>query len=239
MAKRRERSIDNPLRLDHVEAIASSSRRQADAATESVRDEQRSDAQEAREPAAASQQEPLDTDQLKSTTPSDELPREPSNGVAPPVAHPVPSPGGPSPTNQSAAGAGPPARPPVDSPRRPPRPGPAHLRGRQEWGGGPPARPQPAPKDTHQIKTRFSEQEAEAIEAFRVSLEQRLGVKLRQSQITRALWTIMLRAEDDLDGVRAPELERPSYGDVWGMAAFEDAIAGYLHAAIKRAKRTE
>jgi hypothetical protein len=92
-------------------------------------------------------------------------------------------------------------------------------------------------KDTHQLKTRFSPQEAEQIEDFRLGLERRLGVKLRGSQISRALWTLALRAEDELDNLRAPELDRPSYGDPLGMAAFEDVIAEYLLAAIKRARR--
>ncbi len=94
-------------------------------------------------------------------------------------------------------------------------------------------------KDAHQIKTRFTVQEAEHIDAFRAELSARLGVKLRGSQISRALWTLALRAEEELDNVRAPELRRPSYGDPLGMAAFEDAIAEYLLSAIKKTRRLD
>ena len=92
-------------------------------------------------------------------------------------------------------------------------------------------------KDTYQLKTRFSTLESEQIEAFRRSLEDRLGVKLKATQISRALWTLALRAEEELESVQAPQLRRPSYGDPLGMAAFEDEIANYLLTALKRTKR--
>ena len=92
-------------------------------------------------------------------------------------------------------------------------------------------------KDTYQLKTRFSTLESEQIEVFRRSLEGRLGVKLKATQISRALWTLALRAEEELESIQAPALRRPSYGDPLGMAAFEDEIANYLLLALKRTKR--
>lgn len=94
------------------------------------------------------------------------------------------------------------------------------------------------PKDEVQVKTRMKPEEADELEALRRQIELQLGVKIRGSQIGRALYKILLRAQDDLDAVRPPELMRPSYGASLDMADFEDALTDYLHAVIKRAKRT-
>ena len=131
-----------------------------------------------------------------------------------------------------------PAPPAADSPRRKPSRRMLPASGQASSRPVPDIRPRDEPeKDSYQLKTRFSPQEADHIEAFRLDLSDRLGVKLRGSQISRALWTLALRAEEALDEVRPPELRRPSYGDPLAMAAFEDAIAEYLLSALKRTRK--
>ena len=100
-------------------------------------------------------------------------------------------------------------------------------------------RRQPKTKDTLQIKTRVTAQEADAIDELRMKLELKIGAKLMGSEIMRALLMILLRVDDELDTVRAPEMVRPSYGDSMSLAEFEDEIAAYLLALIKRTRRMD
>lgn len=87
-----------------------------------------------------------------------------------------------------------------------------------------------------QIKTRVSRSEAEEMERLTRTLSSYLGTKVNGSEVTRALWTLAIRSQDEFAAVidwRKP-LERPSNGDPLGMAQFEDTIAFFLLHAIRR-----
>lgn len=118
----------------------------------------------------------------------------------------------------------------------------------------PPAAPQPrAPHDAHerpargthrgkasvQIKARFSPSEAEQVDRFARTLSSYLRTTVKGSEVTRALWSLAIRSQDELAELasRAPRMDRPSYGDRLGMAQYEDAIADFLLLAIKQTRR--
>ncbi len=94
-------------------------------------------------------------------------------------------------------------------------------------------------KATVHVKTRFSQAEAEQVERFARTLSSYLRSTVKGSEVTRALWTLAIRAEDELAEIasKAPKMDRPSYGDRLGMAEYEDAIADFLLLALKETRR--
>ena len=88
------------------------------------------------------------------------------------------------------------------------------------------------------IKTRFTQAEAEQVERFARTISSYLGSTVKGSEVTRALWTLAIRAEDELAEIasKAPRMDRPSYGDRLGMAEYEDAIADFLLLALKQTR---
>lgn len=90
-----------------------------------------------------------------------------------------------------------------------------------------------------QIKARFSQAEAEQVERFARTISSYLRSTVKGSEVTRALWTLAIRAEDELAEIasKAPKMDRPSYGDRLGMAEYEDAIADFLLLALKETRR--
>ena len=89
-----------------------------------------------------------------------------------------------------------------------------------------------------QIKTRVSQSEAEEMERLTRTLSSYLGAKVNGSEVTRALWTLAIKSQEEFAAVidRRSRLERPSTGDPLGMAQFEDEITNILHRAILRTK---
>lgn len=92
---------------------------------------------------------------------------------------------------------------------------------------------------TVQIKARFTESEAEEVRRFARTLSSYLRSTVNGSEVTRALWTLAIRSQDELAelAVRAPRIERPPNGDRLAMAQYEDAIADFLLLALKRTRR--
>jgi|GEM_PF-2894552 len=89
------------------------------------------------------------------------------------------------------------------------------------------------------VKTRFSQAEAEQIERFARTLSSYLHSTVKGSEVTRALWTLAIRSQDEFAEIagKAPKMDRPSYGDRLGMAEYEDAIADFLLLALKQTRR--
>lgn len=85
------------------------------------------------------------------------------------------------------------------------------------------------------VKTRCTREEAEAMERFTRTLSAYLKTTVKGSEVTRALWTLALRAEERIAEVahKAPSMDRPSYGDRMGRAEFEDAIAEFLQRVMR------
>ena len=90
-----------------------------------------------------------------------------------------------------------------------------------------------------QIKARVSRSEAEEMERLTRTLSSYLGVKVNGSEVTRALWTLAIRSQEEFAAVidRRGNLERPSNGDPLGMAQFEDVIADLLQTSIRRSNK--
>lgn len=114
----------------------------------------------------------------------------------------------------------------------------AEAEGSAEEGERSPIGPVPRRKrETKvQIKARVSKSEAEEMERLTRTLSSYLGAKVNGSHVTRALWTLAIRSQEEFAAVidRRSPLERPSNGDPLGMAQFEDAIADLLSRAIRR-----
>ncbi len=90
-----------------------------------------------------------------------------------------------------------------------------------------------------QVKARFTREEAEEIRRFARTLSSYLQATVKGSEVTRALWTLALRSQDQLAQLAAgaPNLDRPSNGDRLAMAQYEDAIAEFLLLALKHTPR--
>lgn len=87
-----------------------------------------------------------------------------------------------------------------------------------------------------QIKARVSQNEAEQIERLTRTLSAYVGTKINGSEITRALWSLAIRSQDELASVIDHQSlpDRPSNGNPLRMAQFEDTIAELLLLAMKR-----
>ncbi len=90
------------------------------------------------------------------------------------------------------------------------------------------------------IKARFTRSEADEVERFARTLSSYLGTTVMGSEVTRALWALAIRSQDELADLtgKAPRMDRPSYGDRMAMAQYEDAIADFLLLALKQTPRS-
>lgn len=95
-------------------------------------------------------------------------------------------------------------------------------------------------RSTVQVKARFSRDESEEIERLTRTLSSYLGTRVMGSEVTRALWTLVIRSQDEFASLsdKMPKLERPSYGNPIAMAEYEDAIAEFLLLALKQTRRS-
>lgn len=86
-------------------------------------------------------------------------------------------------------------------------------------------------------KFLVTEDESERIDSVLDAISVAFGSKVSYSQASRALWTVMMFAEEAMAASprRGEPLRRPSKGDAIGMAEYEEAIADYLRVALKRA----
>lgn len=55
-----------------------------------------------------------------------------------------------------------------------------------------------------------------------------VGTKVQFSQVTRAMWALLLDVEGVMEGVRALSLKHPSYGNTADFAEFESELSAYL-----------
>ncbi len=93
------------------------------------------------------------------------------------------------------------------------------------------------PRDQKTLRVRFPDTEFEENEAFTKSLRALMGdSKVTESDITRALWSLVRRAEDSMGelSAKAPRMPRPANGDWMAKAEYDDAVARFLHLAIKK-----
>lgn len=121
--------------------------------------------------------------------------------------------------------------PPVTSPRR------LEARARQRKSG--------EFRDTAQSSTTGSKNTSGSFPKYRLQRERGRyrsssktygGSKVTESDITRALWSLVRRAESAMIGLKAkaPKMVRPANGDWVGKAEYDDEIARFLHLAIKK-----
>ena len=92
-------------------------------------------------------------------------------------------------------------------------------------------------RPTKTLRVRFPDTEfdenAELIKSLRKLMG---GSKVTESDVTRALWSLARRAEEAMGEIKskAPKTRRPANGDWISKAEYDDAVAHYLHLAIKR-----
>ena len=97
-------------------------------------------------------------------------------------------------------------------------------------------------RQTVTMNTRFAA--AEAADNTRVVSQLRAivgkdGSKLTDSHVTRAIWSLVRRAEDEFSGLaaKAPKLRRPAHGDHMALAEYEDDLADFILSALKRLRK--
>lgn len=130
-----------------------------------------------------------------------------------------------------------------------PQPEPEPQADPQPSGGGVtdrPPRPKPATKTVSstsalQITKRFktTRREGQDIEAAAMHLGSALGVSVDFSKVTRALWDVYLRHQDDiLRNVPEGEVwERPANNDAAGLAELDQRIADLINEGLMVACR--
>lgn len=101
------------------------------------------------------------------------------------------------------------------------------------------SKPKPAPTPSAMTVNRkfmVSPQEADQIEQTLKLLKETFGSKVTLSQATRAMWTILAGSEDALRraGRRQPQRTAPSTGNAMAMAEYEEEVAEFLEAVLKR-----
>ena len=100
----------------------------------------------------------------------------------------------------------------------------------------PPAKSAARDRLTVNRKVMFTEDEAERNADTATLVTRAFGSKATYSQITRAMWSVLAGAEDAIKtaGKRPRHLSVPSKGDHIAMAEYEDALAEFLIAALRR-----
>jgi hypothetical protein len=71
-------------------------------------------------------------------------------------------------------------------------------------------------------------EEEQTMDELASKLGMAVGTKVQFSQVTRAMWALLLDVEEVMDGVRAPSLKRPSNGNTADLAEFESELSAYL-----------
>lgn len=134
-----------------------------------------------------------------------------------------------------------PAPPPPETTEPPPEQPQKPVQTRKPRRPAPAKKPTPARTGSQnaetkvQIKARFSSEEAADIERFTRTLSRYVGSKIKTADITRALWILAIRSEDQLADLtaKAPSMPRPSYGSSFEMAEYRDQITEFLLLALK------
>lgn len=128
------------------------------------------------------------------------------------------------------------AAPPASTTAEAPAP---RAAGKAKRGGGKAATAtarRPA-RDQKTLRVRFPDTEFEENEALTKALRRLMGgSKVTESDITRALWSLARRAEEAMTELKAkaPKTSRPANGDWMSKAEYDDAVARFLHLAIKK-----
>lgn len=92
---------------------------------------------------------------------------------------------------------------------------------------------------TEIMKTRFVPGEHEDNARLAHVVGSLVGCRVDPSHVTRALWSLVRRAEEEMVELspKAPRLKRPAYGDRLGVGEYEDALANFILAALKRIRK--
>jgi len=89
-------------------------------------------------------------------------------------------------------------------------------------------------------KVLFTREEQEENDLLVSKIAKMTGADtLGWSHVSRAMWSLLRRAEDQVDKhmATAPQLTRPSNGDPIGLAQFEDSLANFLLTLLKDTPR--
>lgn len=64
-----------------------------------------------------------------------------------------------------------------------------------------------------------------------------VGAKVTFAAASRAIWSMIVDIEDDLERFDAPQLEKPAHADAVANADFEDQLRGFLLEVLQKTKR--
>jgi len=94
-----------------------------------------------------------------------------------------------------------------------------------------------SPAKSKSKRVLVTAEEEETMDMLLLQISRQVNTKVQFSQLTRAMWSLLLEAEDVIDRVDAPSLKRPSNGSDEGMAEFEDDLGKYLLDVFRAARR--
>lgn len=97
--------------------------------------------------------------------------------------------------------------------------------------------PRRLPRAQKTLRVRFPDTEFEDNAALTKQMRGLMGgSKVTESDITRALWSLTRQAEAAMKEIaaKAPKVTRPSNGDWLAKAEYDDAVAHFLHLALKK-----
>lgn len=91
--------------------------------------------------------------------------------------------------------------------------------------------------DSRAKRMMVSTEEERTIDDLIIQIGAAVGTKVQFAQVARAMWALLLEAEEGLERVPGPKLRRPANGDLEALAEFEAALASYLLEVFRKAPR--
>ncbi len=85
-----------------------------------------------------------------------------------------------------------------------------------------------------QLKARVSDQDAEVIRAMVRRLGEKTDSNPSDSSVARALWSLFMLIEDEIEELPQTPLHKPGYADKNGNAIYEDELARLIHKCLRR-----
>jgi len=144
-----------------------------------------------------------------------------------------PAPKAPAPPAESVGGAVVPATEPKPNPKPRPASKPAIERGVRS------SKPKPVParaKDRTK-RMKVTPEEERILDDLVLSIGDQVGARVTYSHIARAMWDMLIDAEQAFEKVRAPDLHRPANNDPESIAFFENELKDWLAQVIAQSRK--
>ena len=98
-------------------------------------------------------------------------------------------------------------------------------------------RPEPPRAKDRTKRMKVTPEEERVLDDLVLHIGDRVGARVTYSHIARAMWDMLLDAEDTFEKVRAPDLHRPANNDPESIAFFESELKDWLVQVIQRSRK--